>query len=126
MTLSFARSLMEAREVGAGDADKKAVEQAWRLHYQLELSKKIKRRWRNLLYALYIISGFGTTLVAVLYDAQALPSEEFGRWMAMSLALVVSICSGVLSLISADSQLSKIQSAQAKLMFEIHRFRMVS
>jgi hypothetical protein len=39
MTLSFARSVMEAREVGAGDADKKAVVQSWRFHFQLEKSK---------------------------------------------------------------------------------------
>jgi len=39
MTLSFARAITEAREVGAGDADKKAVEQAWRFHYQLQWSK---------------------------------------------------------------------------------------
>jgi len=39
MTLSFARALSESREVGAGDADKNAVEQAWRFHYQLEISE---------------------------------------------------------------------------------------
>jgi hypothetical protein len=39
MTLSFARSIMESREVGAGDADKKAVVQSWRFHFQLEKSK---------------------------------------------------------------------------------------
>jgi hypothetical protein len=39
MTLSFARSSMEAGEVGAGDADKKAVVQSWRFHFQLEKSK---------------------------------------------------------------------------------------
>jgi hypothetical protein len=38
MTLSFARSVMEAREVGAGDADKKAVVQSWRFHFQLDKS----------------------------------------------------------------------------------------
>jgi hypothetical protein len=36
LTLSFARSIMEAREVGAADADKKAVVQSWRFHFQLE------------------------------------------------------------------------------------------
>jgi hypothetical protein len=39
MTLSFARSIMESREVGAGDADKNAVVQSWRFHFQLEKSK---------------------------------------------------------------------------------------
>jgi hypothetical protein len=39
VTLSFARSIMESREVGAGDADKKAVVQGWRFHFQLETSK---------------------------------------------------------------------------------------
>jgi hypothetical protein len=39
MTLSFARSVMEAREVGAGDADEKAVVQSWRFHFQLDKSK---------------------------------------------------------------------------------------
>lgn len=39
MTLSFARSMIEAREVGAGDADKIAVEQAWGFLFQLETSK---------------------------------------------------------------------------------------
>jgi hypothetical protein len=39
MTLSFARSIMESREVGAGDADKKAVVQSWRFHFQLGKSK---------------------------------------------------------------------------------------
>jgi hypothetical protein len=39
VTLSFARAIMESREVGAGDADKKAVVQSWRFHSQLEKSK---------------------------------------------------------------------------------------
>jgi hypothetical protein len=39
MTLSFARSVMESREVGAGDADEKAVVQSWRFHFQLDKSK---------------------------------------------------------------------------------------
>jgi hypothetical protein len=42
MTLSFARSVMESREVGAGDADKKAVEQSWRFHFQLEKCKQTR------------------------------------------------------------------------------------
>jgi hypothetical protein len=39
MTLSFARSVMESKEVGAGDADKNAVVQSWRFHFQLDKSK---------------------------------------------------------------------------------------
>jgi hypothetical protein len=39
VTLSFARSIMESREVGAGDADTKAVLQSWRFHFQLDKSK---------------------------------------------------------------------------------------
>jgi len=123
MTLSFARSLMEAREVGAGDADKKAVEQAWRFHYQLHRSKAIKRRWRTTLYSLYIIVGCLTTLVAVLSDYI---NFNIHRWLSMALALTVSVCAGILSLISADSQLNQIQAAQAKIAYEVHRFRMVS
>ena len=43
MTLSFARANTEAKEVGAGDADNKAVEQAWRFHQQLHGSKSDRR-----------------------------------------------------------------------------------
>ena len=35
MTLTFARSAMETREVGTGEADKKAVHQSWRFRHQL-------------------------------------------------------------------------------------------
>src|SRR6056300_1291947 len=106
MTLSFARSLMEAREVGAGDADSKAVEQAWRLHYQLELSRSIKRTWRNILYSCCIIAGFGTTLEVVLNDPKfnVITSPVIGRWTTMALALIVSVSAAILNLISADSQ----------------------
>lgn len=42
----------------------------------------------------------------------------------MTFALVVSICSGILGLTGADSQLTKIQTTQAKIVDEIFRFRM--
>jgi len=123
---------MEAREVGAGDADKKAVEQAWRFHIQLQLSKRIKMRWQNILYSIYIVSGFLTTLVVVLSKLPFELNDKYltndytvSRWLSMALALCVSVCAGFLSLISADSHLNKIQTAQAKIIYEIHRFRMV-
>jgi hypothetical protein len=41
----------------------------------------------------------------------------------MTLAAIVSLCSGILSLISADSHINKIE-LQAKIESEILRFRM--
>jgi hypothetical protein len=154
MTLSFARSITEAREVGAGDADKKAVVQGWRFHFQLErskcsrfnaevttymrrphtltssfslayqIAKQIKSRWRAILYALYIWAGFSTTLVAVIDGEPGGLLENATPWIAMALAAIVSLCSGILSLISADSHINQIEVAQAKLANEILRFRM--
>jgi hypothetical protein len=45
-------------------------------------------------------------------------------WIAMTLSAIVSLCSGILSLISADSHINKIRIAQAKIENEILRFRM--
>jgi hypothetical protein len=42
----------------------------------------------------------------------------------MTLAVTVSLCSGILSLVSADSHINKIEIAQAKIESEILRFRM--
>ena len=133
MTLSYARSAMEAREVGTGEADKKAVEQSWRFHHQLYKTHFWKEIWRNLLYALYILAGFATTLVVVVApffplrdsrkeDETTSKFDVYDQWIAV--VLTVTVCSGVLGLISADSQLNKIRIAQAKIAFEILRFRM--
>ena len=84
-TLSSSRCRMEPREVGAADADDRAVEQAWGFLFQLERSeydvcrsspllrsdtsrtaKFWKNLWRNFLYFVYIMAGFSTTLVAVV------------------------------------------------------------
>jgi hypothetical protein len=124
MTLSFARASTEAREVGAGDADKNCVEQAWRLHEQLERSKIIKTFWRNFLYTLYILAGFFTVLVAVLN--QETLTSDVAQWITVTLAAIVSLCGGILYLISADAQVNKISNAQARIINEIFRFRMVS
>jgi hypothetical protein len=127
MTLSFARANTEAREVGAGDADKNGVEHAWRLHEQLERSKIIKTFWRNCLYFLYILAGFFTVLIAVLNQTfSETYSDEITQWVAVSLAATVSLCGGILYLISADAQVNKISNAQARIIDEIFRFRMVS
>jgi hypothetical protein len=42
----------------------------------------------------------------------------------MALAAIVSLCSGILSLTSADTHINKIEIAQAKIENEILRFRM--
>jgi hypothetical protein len=127
MTLSFARANSEAREVGAGDADKNSVEQAWHLHEQLERSKIIKTFQRNVLYFLYISSGFFTVLVAVLNQSyQETLTDDFTQWIAVALASAVSLCGGILYLINADAQVNQISNAQARIIDEIFRFRMVS
>jgi hypothetical protein len=64
---------------------------------------------------LYIFAGFSTTVVSVLDQTP---------WFAMALAAIVSLCSGILSLTSADSHINKIGIAQAKIENEILRFRM--
>jgi hypothetical protein len=50
--------------------------------------------------------------------------QENISWIAMTLAAIVSTCSAILSLISADSHINKIEIAQAKIESEILRFRM--
>jgi hypothetical protein len=72
---------------------------------------------------LYIYAGFATTLVAVVSGTGS-PYKDAIPWIAMSLAAVVSLCSAILSLISADSHINKIEIAQAKIESEILRFRM--
>lgn len=62
-----------------------------------------------------------TTTVAIIDQAYA---PRGVQWVAMSLALIVSVCSGVLGLTKADSQLGRIRTSQAKIQYEIHRFRM--
>jgi hypothetical protein len=123
----FQRAALESREVGAGNADVDAVETAWRLHEQLGTTKAIKRFWRGFLYACYIIAGFLTTLVAVLfsYDFDNVKLDQL-QWPATVLAIIGSLCIGILNLLSADAELNKIQNAQARIVFEIFRFRMVS
>jgi hypothetical protein len=73
---------------------------------------------------LYICAGFSTTLVAVLDGEEGGLLQKFTPWIAMALAAIVSLCSGILSLISADSHINKIEIAQAKIENEILRFRM--
>jgi hypothetical protein len=51
-------------------------------------------------------------------------AKEAIPWVAMTLAAIVSLCSGILNLISADSHINKIEIAQAKIESEILRFRM--
>ena len=127
LTLSFARARTEAREVGAGNADNNCVEEAWRLHEQLERSKIIKYFQRNVLYSHYILAGFLTVLVAVLNrvfeDVEY--SGTITRWVTVSLAATVSLCGGILYLLSADAQLNQISTAQAEIIDQIFRFRMV-
>jgi hypothetical protein len=69
---------------------------------------------------LYIAAGFSTTLFAVLGG----DLQKATPWIAMALAAIVSLCSGILSLTSADSHIYKIEIAQAKIENEILRFRM--
>jgi hypothetical protein len=76
------------------------------------------------LYALYIFAGFSTTLVSVLDGMEGGSLHNDIRWFAMTSAAIVSLCSGILSLTSADSHINKIGIAQAKIENEILRFRM--
>lgn len=129
LMMSFARSNMEAREVGAGDADDKAVERAWRFHHQLDMTRRMKRSQRNLLYGLYIVAGFLTTVNAVVKEyaerySYAEVVQEGLKWSTLGLAAVVSLCSGILGLLGADSQLAKIETAQAKIVCQLFQFRM--
>jgi hypothetical protein len=127
MTLSFARASTEVREVGAGNADKNCVEQAWRLHEQLDWSKIMKNYQRQFLYFLYILSGFSTVLVAVLNQMfDTTYSDVATKWATVTLASTVSLCGGILYLISADAQVNKITNAQARIIEELFLFRMVS
>jgi hypothetical protein len=80
---------------------------------------------------LYILAGFFTTLVAILNGEENIDGEENEsvseaphRWSTMALALIVSLCSGILSLTSAHSHINQIEIAQAKIENEILRFRM--
>jgi hypothetical protein len=73
---------------------------------------------------LYIWAGFSTTLVAILNGLEDGDWRDATPWIAMALALIVSLCSGILSLISADSHIHQIEIAQAKIANEILRFRM--
>ena len=122
----FQRASLEAKEVGAGNADLNAVETAWRLHEQLGATKKIKRFWRGLLYSCYIIAAFLTTLIAVLFTILTAGHAEELQWPATALAMTASLCIAVLQLLGADAELNDIQSTQARIVFEIFRFRMVS
>lgn len=126
LTLSFARAQLEKKEVGAGMADDNAVKQAWLLHNQLSRTQKWKSFYRSLLYLLYITAAFCTTLVAVFSAEESFELEpEVIRWSALALSITVSFCAAVLGLISADSNLKSIETAQAKIVNEIFRFRMV-
>jgi hypothetical protein len=73
---------------------------------------------------LYIWAGFSTTLVAVIDGEDDGYLQKATPWIAMALAAIVSLCSGILSLISADSHINQIEIAQAKIESEILRFRM--
>jgi hypothetical protein len=55
---------------------------------------------------------------------EAETAKNATQWIAMCLAAIVSLCSGILSLTSADSHINKIETAQAKITSEILRFRM--
>jgi hypothetical protein len=73
---------------------------------------------------LYIWAGFSTTLVAVLNGVEDGNLQEAASWIATALAAIVSLCSGILSLTSAEGHINKIEIAQAKIKSEILRFRM--
>jgi hypothetical protein len=57
-------------------------------------------------------------------DEEAWTFQDAIPWIAMTLAAIISLCSAILSLISADSHVNKIEIAQAKIESEILRFRM--
>lgn len=116
MMQAYARADLEKKEIGAGNVDSRAVEKAWRLHRHLETTKLAKSRWRSLLYNVYIIFAFGTTLLAVIQNL------EGSRWVVLGLATVVSISIGILNLTAPDEQLNKIQAAQARILYEVFHF----
>jgi len=118
MMQAYARADLEKKEVGAGNVDSRAVEKAWRLHRHLETSKLTKSRWRSLLYNVYIIFAFGTTLAAVFERLEG----DASRWVVLGLATVVSISLGILNLTAPDEQLNKIQAAQARILYEVFHF----
>ena len=47
------------------------------------------------------------------------------QWPATAVACIASICIGILNLLATDETLQRIQNAQANIVYEIFRFRMV-